>query len=191
VGAQTGTVTHGALVNRLLPKVGLAAGDLQIINIRFQDMIGALEAGSVEAVTAVDPFMSAAEQGKIGRVLTDFCPFSRVPLVLATSDAVLKARGDEVAAFLRGWMDAARVFEARPAQAAELYGRSLKARGYELPAEVVAQIVRRLHVRPDTSVLSPPFMEFTKEEAELMQRAGRLPRIPDWARALRPDLIGR
>ncbi len=191
VGAQTGTVTHGALVNRLLPKVGLKAGDLEIVKIRFQDMVSTLGAGSLDAVTAVDPFMSSAEHGRTGRILTDFCPFSRVPLVLATSDAILRARGDEVAGFLKGWLDAARIFEERPEYAAEVYGRSLKARGYELPAEVILQVVRRLNVRAGAVALSPPFVEFVKEEAQLMHKAGPLKQIPDWSRALRPALLGR
>ena len=191
VGAQTGTVTHGAFVNRLLPKARLKAGDLAIVNLRFQDMLGALGAGSLDAVTAVDPFMSTAVHGGTGRVLTDFCPFSRVPLVLATSDGILRARGDEVAGFLRGWLDAARIFEGRPAYAAEVYGRSLKGRGYELPAEVIAQILRRLNVNADAVALSPPFIEFVKEEAQLMHTAGPLKQIPDWSRALRPALLRR
>ncbi len=112
-------------------------------------------------------------------------------MTLAMADPTDQQTVDEVAGFLKGWLDAARIFEERPEYAAEVYGRSLKARGYELPAEVILQVVRRLNVRAGAVALSPPFVEFVKEEAQLMHKAGPLKQIPDWSRALRPALLGR
>lgn len=50
----------------------------------------------------VDPFFSSAEHNKTARVLTDFCPFPPVPLLLTTAQTVLKRSGDDVAKFVRG-----------------------------------------------------------------------------------------
>jgi ABC-type nitrate/sulfonate/bicarbonate transport system substrate-binding protein len=89
-------------------------------------------------VTVVDPFVSSAEHSKRARVLSDFCPFAPVPLLLTTTQTVLKRSSDDVQKFVRGWQDAVRVFQSDQGRAAEIYSKSLKSRGYELPAEVVA-----------------------------------------------------
>ena len=62
LGSEIATVTHGSLVSGVLPKNKLGPRDLQIVNVRFGDMVSALLSGSVDAITAVEPFLSQAEQ---------------------------------------------------------------------------------------------------------------------------------
>jgi ABC-type amino acid transport substrate-binding protein len=83
IASQTGTITHSVFANRLLPSAKLTINDVQIVNLRFQDMVSTLAAGSVDAVVAVDPFLSSAEHNGVGRVVTDFCRAGPVPLILA------------------------------------------------------------------------------------------------------------
>ena len=64
------------------------AGDVQLVNLRFQDMVSALSARSVDAAAAVDPFLSSAEQSGTGTVVTDFCRAGPVPLIFAASLAL-------------------------------------------------------------------------------------------------------
>ena len=184
VASQTATATYGMFTKRVLPQAGLKLGDVTLVNIRFQDMVSALLSGSVDAVTVVDPYLSSTEFDKAARVVTDFCPYAPVPLLLTTTDAVLKRSRDDVTRFLKGWSDAARVFEERPDQATDIYSRSLKARGYDLPREVVGRIIRRLNVKVQTLALGAPLVQYFKDEAEAMSKAGTLARIPDWARAI-------
>lgn len=186
IASQTATATYGMFVNRVLPQSGMKGADVQLVNIRFQDMVSALVSGSVDAVTVVDPFLSSAEQSKTARVVTDFCAFAPVPLLLTTTQAVLKRQGDDVAKFVRGWLEAVRFIQEQPARAAEIYGKALGSRGYELPPEVVTNLIRRLGVTPRTITLTSIIIESMKQEAQNMQKAGTLSRIPDWSRIVQP-----
>lgn len=182
VASQTGTITHSAFVHRLLPSAKMTAGDVQMVNLRFQDMITALSVGSVDAVTAVDPFLSSAEQAGAGTVVTDFCGGTSVPLILAASPSFAK-NTDLVRKFIKTWQEAAKLFESEPDRAAQIYSDSLKTRGYDLPRDVVVNIVRRLNVKPDTVMFSPRFLAYVRDEAEFMKKDGQLSRVPDLAAA--------
>ena len=178
IASQTGTITHSVFVNRLLPSVKLTINDVQIVNLRFQDMISTLAAGSVDAVAAVDPFLSSAEHNGVGRVVTDFCRGGPVPLILAASPNVAK-NTDVVRGFIRTWQQAGKLFQSEPDRVAHIYADSLKARGYDLPHDVVVTIVQRLNAKSDTVLFSPRFFTYVREETKFMQQEGQLSRLPD------------
>lgn len=182
IASQIGTITHSVFVNRMLPSANLTAGDVQLVNLRFQDMVSTLAAGSVDAVAAVDPFLSSAEHNGLGRVVTDFCRAGPVPLILAASPNLAK-NTDVVRGFIRTWQQAGILFQSDPDRVAQIYADSLKARGYDLPREVVVTIVRRLNVKPDTVLFSPRFLSYVREEAKFMQQEGQLSRLPDFVAA--------
>jgi ABC-type nitrate/sulfonate/bicarbonate transport system substrate-binding protein len=182
IASQTGTITQSVLVNRLLPGAKLMASDVQLVNLRFQDMVSALSARSVDAAAAVDPFLSSAEQSGTGTVVTDFCRAGPVPLIFAASTNFAK-NTDLVRKFIKTWQQAGKLFQSDPELVARIYADSLKARGYELPHEVVVNIIRRLNVKPDTVMFSPRFLDYVREEAKFMQQQGQLSRLPDFAAA--------
>jgi sulfonate transport system substrate-binding protein len=182
IASQTGTITHSVFVNRLLPSAKLTAGDVQLVNLRFQDMVSTLAAGSVDAIAAVDPFLSSAEHNGLGRVVTDFCRGGPVPLILAASPNLAK-NTDVVRGFIRTWQQAGILFQSDPDRVAQIYADSLKGRGYDLPREVVVTIVRRLNAKPDTILFSPRFISYVREEAKFMQQEGQLSRLPDFVAA--------
>jgi len=182
VASQTGTITHSVFVNRLLPMAKLTKRDVQMVNLRFQDMISALAAGSVDAVTAVDPFLSSAEQAGAAIAVTDFCSGGPVPLVLVASENFAR-NTDRVRNFIKTWQEAGKIFQSQPERAAEIYSDSLKARGYDLPHDVVMNIIRRLNVKPDTVLFSPRFLAYVREEVNFMQQEGQLEHLPDLAAA--------
>ena len=180
IASQTGTITQSAFVNGVLKSAGLTTGDVQMVNLRFQDMISALAAGSVDAVTAVDPFLSSAEHAKVGVIITDFCPYSRVPLIYAASDKFMK-NPDLVRKLVATWRETGKLFETEPQRATQIYSDALKARGYELPPEVVTKMISRLNVKQDGVLFSPEFLTFVGEEGQVMQKAGQLSKAPDLA----------
>lgn len=173
IASQSGTITHSVVVHRLLPSAKLTASDVQFVNLRFQDTVSALVAGSVDAVAAVDPFLSSAEQNGAGIVITDFCRAGPVPLILAAS-AGFAQNTDLVRRFIKTWQQAEKLFPSEPDRVAQIYADSLKARGYDLPQNVVIDIVRHLNVKPDTVLFSPRFLAYVHEEAKFMQQEGQL-----------------
>lgn len=180
IASLTGTITQSAFVNRILTSAGLTAGDVQMVNLPFQNMISALSAGSVDAITAVDPFLSSAEHAKIAVVLTDFCPYSRVPLIYAASESMMQ-KPDTVRKLITTWRETATIFEKEPERAAQIYSETLKGRGYDLPPEVVSKVIQRLNIKRDGVLFTPEFLTFVSEEAKFMQQAGQLSRAPDLA----------
>jgi len=116
IASQTGTITQSVLVNRLLPGAKLTAGDVQLVNLRFQDMVSALSARSIDAAAAVDPFLSSAEQSGTGTVVTDFCRAGPVPLIFAASTNFAKS-SDLVRKFIKTWQQAGKLFQSRACRA--------------------------------------------------------------------------
>ena len=85
VGSQFGSATDYVFQNKILPKAGLSAKDVQMVNVRFQNHVAALAAGSIDAFAGVEPFPSSAEVDKLGKVLTDFSPYDLQPVILAAA----------------------------------------------------------------------------------------------------------
>src|SRR5215470_4740871 len=110
IGSEIGSVTHSTLVNRVLSGSDRTPGDFKIVNVRFRDMISALLANSLEAVTAVEPFLSAAEHANSVRVLTDFCPHGKVYMLLVANEQV-RASGEPVRNFLHAIAEIHDVFK--------------------------------------------------------------------------------
>jgi ABC-type nitrate/sulfonate/bicarbonate transport system substrate-binding protein len=182
IASQSGTITQSVLVNRLLPGAKLTAGDVQLVNLRFQDLVSALSARSVDAAAAVDPFLSSAEQNGTGTVVADFCRAGPVPLILAASTNFAN-NTNLVRKFIKTWQQPGKLFQSAPELVAQIYTDSLKARGYELPHEVVVNIIRRLNVKPDTVMFSPCFLAYVHEEAKFMKQQRQLSSLPDFAAA--------
>ncbi len=74
VGSQLGSATDYVFQSKILPKAGLTKNDVQIVNVRFQNHVSALAAGSIDAFAGVEPFPSIAEVDKLGKVLDRLQP---------------------------------------------------------------------------------------------------------------------
>jgi ABC-type nitrate/sulfonate/bicarbonate transport system substrate-binding protein len=195
IGSEVGTITHSTLVDRVLPGAGVAPGDFKVVNVRFRDMISALLSDSVEAVTAVEPFLSAAEHAKSVRVLTDFCPYGKVYMLLVANQHV-RASGEPVQNFLRAIAEIHGIFKNDPAKAAQIYGDDLRAKGFDIPPDVVQRIIARLGIAADTAEFKPDVIDYAREEVRLMKQNGFLDGDPDVAAAFdvtlnRQALAGR
>ena len=178
IGSEVGSITHSTLVNRVLSGKDVAPGDFKVVNVRFRDMISALLSNSVEAVTAVEPFLSAAEHANSVRVVTDFCPHGKVYMLLVANEHV-RASGAPVQNFLRAIAEVHRVFTVDPAKAAQIYGDDLRAKGFDIPPEVVKRIVARLGIAADTAQFKPDIVDYAREEVRLMKQNGMLDSEPD------------
>jgi len=187
IGSEIGSITHGTLVNRVLSAKDRAPADFKIINVRFRDMISALLSDSVEAVTAVEPFLSAAEHAKSVRVVTDFCPHGRVYMLLVANEQV-RASGAPVQNFLRAIAEIHAIIKNDPGRAAQIYGDDLRAKGFDIPPDVVERIVARLGVTAGTAQFAPDIIDYAREEVRLMKQNGLIDVDPNLAAAFDLDL---
>src|SRR5689334_22614517 len=72
VGISVGSTTGNIFVRTVAPQVGLNPGDYQVVNMRPADQVAALAAGSVDAITSFEPYMTVAETEGIGVTLMRF-----------------------------------------------------------------------------------------------------------------------
>jgi NitT/TauT family transport system substrate-binding protein len=187
IGSEVGSITHGTLVNRVLAAEGTAPSDFTVINVRFRDMIGALLSNSVEAVTAVEPFLSAAERSGNVRAITDFCPYGKVYMLLVANEQV-RASVRKVENFLQAVQEIDGIFSTDPAKAARIYGDDLRSKGFDIPPDVAERIVARLGIAADTARFRPDIIDYARDEARLMKQNGWLDADPNVAAAFDIDL---
>lgn len=184
IGSEFATVTHGSFVSGMLPKNQMSTKDVQIVNVRFGDMISALLSGSVDAVTAVEPFLSQAENAGSIRILTDFCPFAPVPVVIATGQKTLKSKNASERKFMAALSEVAQFFADHPEDVAKIYGDEMRAKGFDLPPAVVLQIVKRLNITPERMRLTPDMIQYAQDEAARMKDSGQIDTLPDMKSAM-------
>lgn len=184
IGSGIGSVTHGTFVNSVLPKNHLSAKDIHITNVRFRDMISALLSDSIDAATAVEPFLSQAEHAGTIRIITDFCPYAPVPIVIATGKQTLEKRAATEKAFMAALLEVAKFFADHPEKAAQIYGDELRAKGFDLPPQTVLQIVKRLNISPERVRISSAMVNYTQQEAERMKAAGQIDKLLDMKAAM-------
>jgi sulfonate transport system substrate-binding protein len=186
IGTAVGSNTHSVLIEVVAPAFGLKPQDYQIVNVGFGNMQSALAAGSVDAITALEPYGSLAEHEGMSRPLLSFDKFDPSPNILVVRSAYLRANKALVVSFLRPWLEAARTFNADKARAASIVLREYERQGYKLPPGVIEKSLSKLRVEPE---ITPDARRYLADAAESLKRRNQLATLPDWDVALRPDLL--
>ena len=143
VGSQLGSATDFVFQNKILPKAGLKKDDVQIINVRFQNHVSALAAGSIDAFAGVEPFPSVAEVEKLGKVLTDYSDYDLQPIMLAANKSAIKKNRDDVVAFMRGWLAAVKIYEDNRDQATAIVLKYFKEQGFAVNEKIIKLMLSR------------------------------------------------
>jgi NitT/TauT family transport system substrate-binding protein len=102
----------------------------------------------------------------------------------ATPDFVQKSP-DTVVAYLKAWQDVARDFKESPDKVAEVIYGFFTSKGYTMSRDTFAQALARVEVSPGFPSDLQPYMQ---KEAETLLREKKISAVPDWKKALRPDL---
>lgn len=186
VGTQVGSLSHSVLVEKLAPAYGLKPGDYEIINIGNNGLVPALAAGTVDAVTSLEPYAGMAEHEKIARTLTNFAQFDLMPTLMVVRGSYLDQNEAEVVGVLKAWLAAEKVFHTDRARTVAIVRRKYEMQGYAVPPAVLARALERLRVQPD---ITGELRVYLTEQAETLRRAGTISQLPAWNRSLRPDLL--
>jgi NitT/TauT family transport system substrate-binding protein len=186
VASQLGSATDNVFRNRILPKYGLSKSDVQIINMPFQNHIAALAAGSVDAFAGVEPFPSVAEVDGLGKVLVDYSQFDMLPVVLAANRPAVERKRDSVIAFLRGWLEAVKIFTNSRDQAAQIVGTYFKQEGFDVSDQVIRLMLSKLDFNPNFVPALPAYLE---EQSKVLVQQNQIARVPDWSKLLNRELL--
>ena len=171
---------------RLAPRNGLTKGSYQSVNVLGPDQLSALATKQVDAVAAVEPYISIGEEQGIARSIASYETVDLTPFLLCARPEFVDRNRAATVAFLRAWIDAAKVMQTEPDRAASTMLAVYKEQGYELGKATIARALGRLEVRTD---FAPELRPYLTREAEELLRDRKIRAIPDWDRSLRGELL--
>lgn len=186
VGSQLGSATDFIFQNKILPRAGLSKNDVQIINVRFQNQVSALAAGSIDAFAGVEPFPSVAEVEGLGRVLTDYSDYDLEPVILAANTSVVDKQRDNVIAFLRGWLAGVKVFNDDRSKAVNIVLKHFKSQGFSVDARVIKLMLSKIDVSPE---MKPQLQNYLTTASDVLVKEHKIAASPDWDKLLNRKLL--
>jgi ABC-type nitrate/sulfonate/bicarbonate transport system substrate-binding protein len=186
VGISVGSTTGNIFVRTVAPQAGLNPGDYQVVNMRPADQVAALAAGSVDAITSFEPYMTVAETEGIGVTLMRFGAIDPNPTCLVMTPGLVEEPATPVR-FLKSWLDGVDYWRSHTDEVADVLVRLATSAGYGNVTKAVAgALVKQIKVEPD---ITPALAEHIKREAEQMKAANLIRALPDWDKVLRPDFL--
>ncbi len=185
VANQTGSSVGNIFVDIIAAGAGLKKGDFQEVRMNVNDMVAALVAKTVDAMVNVEPYNEIAVADGIGTSIMDFSSVDRMPVFMAATPDFVDKNADTVVAYLKAWQEVARDFKDSPAKVADVIYSFFASKGYSMSRDTFAKALARVEVNPGfPSDLQPQL----QKDAEVLLREKKISAIPDWKKALRPDL---
>lgn len=188
VGGILGGSVYPIFKNRIAPKFGLAERDYEAINITGPDQIPALATRQVDAIAAVEPYVSIGEDQGIVRSILDYSGYDLSPVILCARPEFVDQHPAALVIFLKAWIRAGRLMKEQPARAAAAVWEVFKEQGYQVSEAVIAKAMGRYDIRFD---FSPELRQYLEVTAAELLRDKSITRIPDWSRALRAEFLAK
>lgn len=186
IGSQIGSLTDFVLKNKILPKYGMTADDVNIVNVRFQNQVSGLAAGSIDAFAGAEPFVSVAEVENIGHVLLDYSDFDLSPVMLAVNKPLLNADRNGVIAFLRGWLTSVKAFKDNPEESAAIVLKHFNDQGFSINRKVIKHMLSKFDVRP---TITSAVESYFDTQSKLLLKSKKIAALPNWSKLLNHDLL--
>jgi NitT/TauT family transport system substrate-binding protein len=188
IANQTGSSVGNVFVDTIMPQHGLKKGDYQEVRMDVNNMVAALAAKTVDAMVNVEPYNVIAVADGIGSDLIDFSGVDPMPVFMAATPEFVQQKPDTVIAYLKAWLDVAQDFKNNPKKVADVIYGFYADKGYKISLDVFATALSRVEVSPGFPGDLKPYMQ---EQAEILLKDKKIDAIPDWTKALRPDLMER
>lgn len=186
IGNQVGSSVGNVFTDTIAPSAGLKKGDWQEVRMNVNDMVAALAAKTVDAAVPVEPYNAIAEADGIANIIVDFSGFDKMPVFMAATPDFIEKNPKAVIAYLQAWLDVARDFKEQPKKVAEVSFNFYNDKGYKMSPETFQKALARVEVNPGFPSDLEPYMQ---EQAQILLREKKISAIPDWKKALRPDLM--
>lgn len=188
IANQTGSSIGNVFVDTIAKGAGLNKGDYQEVRMNVTDMISALAAKTVDVMVNVEPYNAIAEADGIAYGLMDYSGVDNMPVFMAATPDFVQKSPDTVVAYLKAWREAARDFKEKLDQVADAIYSFFTAKGYSMSKDTFKKALATVEVNPGFPADLKPYMQ---QQAEILLREKKISAIPDWNKALRPDLWQR
>ncbi len=185
VANQTGSSVGNIFVDIIAKNAGLKKGDFQEVRMNVNDMVSAMAAKTVDAMANVEPYNAIAVAEGIGTSIMDFSSVDRMPVFMAATPDFVDKNPDTVVAYLKCWRDVAKDFKENPNKVADVIFSFFTSKGYSMSRDTFAKALARVEVNPG---FPDGLQAQLQKDAEVLLQAKKISAIPDWKKALRPDL---
>jgi NitT/TauT family transport system substrate-binding protein len=188
VANQTGSSIADIFVNIIAPKAGLKKGDYQEVRMDVNNMVAAMAAKTVDAMVNVEPYNAIAEADGIASTIMDYAGVDTLPVLMAATPDFVDKNPDTVVAYLKAWLDAAGDFKDSPGKVADGIYAFYTSKGYTMSADTFRTALATIEVNPE---FPADLQAYLQEQAEVLLKEKKIPAIPDWKTALRPEFMQR
>ena len=185
VANQTGSSVGNIFVDIVAPAAGLKKGDFQEVRMDVNNMIATMAAKTVDAMVNVEPYNEIAVADGIGTSIMDFSSVDKMPVFMAATPDFAQKSAGTVVAYLKAWQDAAAEFKNNPGKVADVIYSFYASKGYNMSRDTFAKALARVEVSP---AFPADIASNLQRDAEVLLRERKISAIPDWKKALRPDL---
>jgi NitT/TauT family transport system substrate-binding protein len=149
------------------------------------NMVAALAAKTVDAMVNVEPYNSIAEAEGLATTIMDYWEVDKMPVFMAATPDFVQKSPDTIVAYLKAWKEVARDFKENPKKVADVIYGFYTSKGYKMSADTFEKALGRVEVNPGFPADLQPYMQ---KEADVLLREKKISAVPDWSKALRPDL---
>ncbi len=185
VANQTGSSVGNIFVDIIAPDAGLRKGDFQEVRMDVNNMVAAMAAKTVDAMVNVEPYNELAVAEGIGTSIMDFSQVDKMPVFMAATPDFVDKNADTVVAYLQAWQEVGRDFKENPNKVADVIYAFFTSKGYAMSRETFAKALAKVEVNPGFPADLAPALQ---RDAEVLLREKKISAIPDWKKALRPEL---
>ena len=185
VANQTGSSVGNIFTDVIAPAAGLKKGDFQEVRMDVNNMVSAMAAKTVDAMVNVEPYNEIAVAEGIGTSIMDYSKVDKMPVFMAATPDFVDKSPDTVVAYLKCWQEVARDFKDNPGKVADVIYAFFTSKGYAMSRETFAKALAKVEVDPGFPSDLVPGLQ---KDAEVLLREKKISAIPDWNKALRPEL---
>ena len=185
VANQTGSSVGNIFTDVIAPAAGLKKGDFQEVRMDVNNMVSAMAAKTVDAMVNVEPYNEIAVAEGIGTSIMDFSQVDKMPVFMAATPDFVDKNADTVVAYLQAWQEVGRDFKENPNKVADVIYAFFTSKGYAMSRETFAKALAKVEVDPGFPSDLVPGLQ---KDAEVLLREKKISAIPDWSKALRPEL---
>src|SRR5436190_6835111 len=185
VANQTGSSVGNIFVDIIAPRAGLKRGDFQEVRMDVNNMVAAMAAKTVDAMVNVEPYNEIAVAEGMGVSIMDFSQVDQMPVFMAATPDFVDKSPDTVVAYLKCWQQVARDFKDNPGKVTDVIYAFFTSKGYSMSRETFAKALARVEVNPGFPTDLTPGLQ---KDAEVLLREKKISAVPDWKKALRPEL---
>lgn len=186
IANQTGSSIGNIFVDTIAPAHGLKKGDYQEVRMNVNDMVAAMAAKTVDAMITVEPYNAIAEADGIGTTIMNYWDVDKMPVFMAATPDFVEKHPDSVVAYLKAWLGVAQDFKQYPDKVADVVYGFYTSKGYKMSRDTFRKALATLDVNPG---FPGDLKNYMQEQAEILLKEKKIPAIPDWSKALRPEFM--